>query len=99
MQKPVAHKQSLFDFAIQYCGTVSAVHAIAVANNISPTAVLATGMMLTIPDDIKIDQDIIDYYANNKIVPATALTEDDYILTTNPGGIGFMSVGGSFKVS
>lgn len=95
MQKPIAHKQTLFDFALQYCGTAEAALQIAVANNISLTAELAVGTILTIPDDVPTDPVITNYYNTKNIVPATRVTTG----YSDRGGIDFMSIGGTFIVS
>ena len=96
MLKPVLHNQSLYDFAVQHCGSVSAVIAIAVANGISPTAPIAPGTELIVPDDAILDNDIVSFYEYKKVLPATALRND---LLIAPGGIGHMNIGGTFIVS
>lgn len=96
MQKPIAHKQTLFDFALQYCGTIEAVLPIAFANNISLSAELATGTLLTIPDDTPTDPVIVSYYETKQMIPASMVTIAG---ETEQGGIDFMSIEGTFTVS
>lgn len=68
----VKDSQSLFDIALQYCGTVESAFAIAQANDISITDVLMPGSFLNIPDDIVQDTDVLKYYSQNSVIPANA---------------------------
>lgn len=96
MQKPVLHNQSLYDFAIQHCGTVAAVIAIAAANNLSTTAILTPGMELTIPSGVVNEPDIVEFYRIKKHRPATAIENNDLII--EPDGIDYMIVEDTFII-
>jgi len=76
MQKEILHNQSLFDVAVQYCGTVAAYLDIAKLNGLSPTAILSTGDTIKIPEKDYGAQDIVDYYKYKGIIPATAVTTE-----------------------
>lgn len=75
MRSVVAHRnQSLLDIAIQEYGSVEAVVDIAMENDLSITDPLTPGQVILIPGD-PIDSDIVTYYANRNIKPATAISE------------------------
>jgi hypothetical protein len=97
MEIIVLHNQSLLDIAIQHTGSVFNAFEIAVANNIAISDDLIPGMLLVIPESIKKNNDILNYYASKKIQPATAITvnPEDPILE----GIGFWRIEKDFKIS
>ena len=83
--------QSLFDIAIQEYGSVEAVVAIAQSNDISVTEILIPGTEIKLPNDAPTNQDILNYYIQHNIIPATAqlpadiaalvdIDDDDYLL-------------------
>ncbi|MDN3621354.1 hypothetical protein QWY81_17940 [Polaribacter undariae] len=75
MQKvTVLHNQNLLDVTMQSTGKAENLMKIAAYNNLVPTEPLAPGTVLTIPDTVDTDADIVRYYAANGIQPATALT-------------------------
>ncbi|OWP76526.1 hypothetical protein [Flavobacterium oreochromis] len=97
MQNQVKHNQSLFDFTIQSKGTIEALFETAILNNVSITEDLLTGSDLLVSNGI-IDKQIVNYFLNKKIVPATALTQTQ-IQTLEPQGIGYMIIANDFIVS
>jgi hypothetical protein len=64
--------QTLFDIAIQSCGGTEAAYELAVLNGLNLTDDLVSGQELVLPDVV--NSDIVHYYQNNKIQPATLLT-------------------------
>lgn len=68
----VLQGQTLFDIAIQSCGSTEAAFELAVLNSLSLTDDIETGFELSLPDVI--DQDIATYFQNKNIKPATLLT-------------------------
>ena len=68
----VKQGQSLFDIAIQHCGGLDAVFAIAEANNLMPTDMLKAGQRITVPEAG--NKKVAAHYAENGIVPATFQT-------------------------
>jgi hypothetical protein len=70
------NNQTLLDIAIQTTGKAENLLKIAMANDLVPTEPIAPGTVLTIPDTVEMDEDIVRYYAANNIQPATALTEE-----------------------
>lgn len=70
----VKHNQSLFDIAIQVYGTIEGIVEIAVANGLSITGELIQGQLLQIPDysDTKIE--VVKYFSERKLTPATGST-------------------------
>jgi len=77
--------QSIWDIAIQYCGSADAAFSISRLNNISLTADLTAGAELELPEVI--DAAVVKYYTNNGIEPATGVTvaslEDNLTQTNN----------------
>lgn len=71
MEVTVLNKQSLFDIAISYFGTVEAVIDIAFVNNISITDELTPGQVLKLPNKDYGFKEVIKYYRAEKIQPAT----------------------------
>lgn len=72
----VSINQSLFDIAIQQCGSVEAVFAIAELNGLSITDALESGVLLEIPEWVVVDKPITDYYKAKGLRPATDLIKD-----------------------
>jgi hypothetical protein len=75
MEVTVLHNQSLIDIALQTTGKAENFLQIAMANDVVPTEPIAPGTILTIPEELEKDEDIVRYYTANGIVPATELTE------------------------
>jgi len=71
----VLHNQSLMDIAIQQFGNVEAVVALAVLNDISITADLVAGQILSLEGIAVLDADIVNYYEIKAIKPATAIVD------------------------
>ena len=67
----VSINQSLFDIAIQQCGSVEAVFAIAELNGLSITDALEPGVLLEIPEWVVVEKPITDYYKAKGLRPAT----------------------------
>lgn len=61
--------QSLWDIAVQYCGTTEAAFEIAALKGMMPTAQPKTGETLKVPETV--NKKIVSYYADHGIVPAT----------------------------
>jgi hypothetical protein len=76
MTVTVLNNQTLLDIAIQATGKAENFLKIAMYNNLVPTYALVPGTVLTIPDGILKDEDILRYYNANGIVPATGITEE-----------------------
>jgi hypothetical protein len=81
MQITVLNNQSLIDIATQTTGIPENFLNIAIANNLVPTAVIEPGAVLTIPEEIEKDDQIVNYYQTNSIKIATAVQEE---LLTEP---------------
>ena len=73
MQKPILHNQSLYDFALQHCGSVEAATAIAMLNDVAPTEALHPGRLLTLPERFN-DPEMARFLKANNRTPATAST-------------------------
>ncbi len=85
-------RQSLFDIALQECGSVEGAISIAELNDVILTDELESGTELEI--DSVLDKTVSKYYTLNEINPATAI---DLVIPT--GGIGYMAVQVDFIVS
>ena len=66
----VLQGQTLIDIAIRYCGSADAVYDIAVLNGLSVTDD-PTGLDMSLP--MVVNAEIVTYYANKGLCPATAL--------------------------
>lgn len=88
--------QSFFDKVIEQTGNIENVFEMALINGKSITADLIIGESLKTSG--KINNSIVELFGeNNK--PATALNNDLLESIVNPGGIGFMKIQSTFKVS
>jgi len=65
----VQNRQTLWDIALQHCGSANAAFGIARLNNIALSDKPAPGTVLTVPQVA--DKKVVNYYADNGIVPAT----------------------------
>lgn len=92
MEAIVLEGQSLFDIAIQECGSVEAAFDLAVANNISMSNELPSSQSL-IKTNVQ-QKRIVDYFDNKKIKPATWSRPTEVQLT----GIGYMVIEVNFTV-
>lgn len=66
--REVCPGQSLLDIAIHYSGSANALFSLANANNISASAWLNSEVLLV---PVALNQNVVDYFTKNKIVPAT----------------------------
>lgn len=90
------HNQSFLDISIQHTGSVYNAFAIAAANGMAVSENLVPGNNYTIPDTVKNDTDIQNYFWTKSIKPATSFTDLENI--TERRGIGWMKVATTFKV-
>lgn len=67
----VQSRQSLWDIAVQHCGTADAALEIAALNGMLPTTITKTGDVLIVPDDG--NKKVAKYYVEHGIVPATEI--------------------------
>jgi hypothetical protein len=98
MQIIALHNQTLSDISVRHCGTIEALVAIAILNNISPTAELIPGQLIQIPLKDYGNQEVINYFVVNKVEPATALTEEHNVLIEGNSGIGYWIIENNFIV-
>jgi len=77
MQVTVLNNQSIFDIAVQQCGSVEAAFAIATLNGKSITDELVVGEVLRVP--AVVNRNVAMYYVNGNLKPATALSNNDII--------------------
>lgn len=90
METKIIEGQSLFDIAIQECGSIESVFDIAMQNDLSIIDRLTAGQMIDLSGTSS--NEIADYYRVRGLTPATDLT---VILE----GIGFWRIGHDFVVS
>lgn len=67
------NRQTVFDIAIQCCGSVEAAFDIAALNDIEVTSCPAHGTELEMPGIT--NKNAVRHYGQNEIRPATALTD------------------------
>lgn len=97
MKKTILHNQTILDISIQYTGNVENCFKIAIANGHSVSDDLTPGMGIENITTQKIDEDILTYFKAKKIEPATGSSGND--TDVELGGIGFMRIGGNFKIT
>lgn len=69
--------QTIFDIALQECGTAEAAFAIAKVNDISLSKTIDVGTMLSIPDEVIFNRQVQAFYQINKKQPATGSAVGD----------------------
>lgn len=96
MKITAADRQSLWDIALQTCGSIEAVFELAEANGLAVTDALAPGQVIEYsPDSIR-DKQAARYYANNRVIPSTAIEEESTIM---PEGVEYWGIEFDFIVS
>lgn len=85
----VQSRQNLLDIALQQCGTMEAAYEMADLNGMNLTDDLPVGSALTLPaaDLFANTSKILQHYIANRIVPATAINQQN-INTILDGGEG-----------
>ncbi len=92
----VLEGQTLIDLAIQQCGSIEALFALAKTNGLSTTEDLVVASEIDVVDQF--DKPIAQYYDNNELTPATALTADDQLVAAELEGISYWSINVDFIV-
>ncbi len=77
MKATVQHRQSVFDLALLYFGTVDAAFLVAEKLGCSVTDLVNAGTAFEYSTSEIQDKRVTEYYEKNQITPATALEEDD----------------------
>lgn len=78
--------QTLFDIALQECGTAESAFAIARANGKSITDIITVGTEIIIPANNKTNKKVLNFYDANQIRPATGTnTKNNSFLHGNIG--------------
>lgn len=96
MKITVADRQSLWDIALQTCGSIEAVFELAEANGLAVTDALTPGQVIAYsPDSIR-NKQVVQHYANHRVIPSTAIAEESTIL---PEGIEYWNIELDFKIS
>lgn len=75
MEYSVIAYQTVFDIALQVYGTIEGVPALCKENNLAVTDELTPGQHLKIPAFSNSSNDIVSYYANRRIQPASTLKD------------------------
>lgn len=93
----VTSGQSIFDVALQHCGTIEAAFDIAQQNGLSLTDDLTVGQELITP--AVINPKVVQYYAANLVQPATGIGTEEINEVLGVGeGIGWWRVGVDFQI-
>lgn len=74
MKVKILSLQSFLDVSIQYTGSIASAFAIAIANNKNVTDTLVSGDTIILPEALKSDLKVLQYYSSRAIIPATGLT-------------------------
>ena len=94
----VLNNQSLFDISIRYTGTIENAFKLAVANGLSLTDELESGAQLIIPEDVQMNNDVVNYFAAKGIQPATGFEFDDIEIILVLEGISYWILNKNFIV-
>ena len=95
----ILNNQSFFDISIQLTGTPINAFLLAQTNEAAVTDSLEAGSFIRVPEDLIIDRELKRFYDKNKIVPGTALTQNDIDTIIGCEGIGCWQIGIDFTVS
>lgn len=98
MTVTVLHNQSILDISIQYTGMVENCFAIAIYNDLSVSDLLVPGSSLEIPDDLELNENVINYFLIEQLQPATGLTAKEAEEIPTLKGIGYMIIQSTFKL-
>lgn len=97
MKTSAKNGQSLFDIAIQECGSAESAFELALMNGLAVSDELANGQVLELP--AVAEKQIVRQYAVDNVFPATAITPEQYNETIEGEGIGFWGIGFDFIIS
>lgn len=92
METKALDGQSLFDLAVQHCGSAQVAFEIAELNGMDITAQPTPGQSILLPEVV--NKQIADYFAVKDLTPATTLSDD-----LGFKGIGFWEIEDDFIVS
>ncbi len=94
----VTSRQSLFDVAVQHCGSMEAAFELALLNDISMSSDLETGMTMTLP--IVADNSTVTTFTVNRYMPASGCTQAEILAILDQSeGIEFWGIEYDFIVS
>lgn len=79
----VLNNQSLTDIAVQELGSALAVVDLALANDLSPTALLHPGQLLIIPGSEYLQKKVVEFFKARGLTVATLQTEQQSNQFTN----------------
>lgn len=94
----VIESQSLFDIAIQECGSVLTAFELALTNGFSITDDLAPGQKLIASNSEFINNEVANYFKGKNLMVATGYIIDEGEVFLPKLGIGTMAIGSTFIV-
>ena len=98
MKVKAKDKQNLFDISVQEYAEVTYAFMLAKLNNLSLTTTLKVGQEVEVPK-IDVDNELLqEYFKNNGVTPTTASPAFKGGSSPALTGIGFMTIGTTFKV-
>lgn len=71
MSIKIRERQTIFDVALQACGSAESAFNIARLNDVSVSEMLPSGTSLELPDIDAVGKRVVAYYSNNAFYPAT----------------------------
>jgi len=95
----ILNNQSLLDLSIQLTGNANNAFELGKVNNIAVTEELIAGDTIYMPEEMELNPMILKYYKLNKVIPASALTQENRDVITGCEGIGCWVIEFDFKVS
>lgn len=97
MNTTVKNGQSLFDIALQMCGSAESAFELALMNGLALSDELVNGQVLEVP--AVAEKQIVQQYAVDNVFPATAITPEQYNETIVGEGIEFWGIEYDFIIS
>ena len=89
----VQEGQNMLDLSIQHLGDQSGIFALALANNMSITAVIAPGAKMILPNVV--NKEVGKLFYDKQYIPAT---DSAASIAATKKGIGTMIIGTDFKI-
>lgn len=95
----VLDNQTFLDISIQYTGNVINAFEIAKYNSLAIDQMLTPGQEIEIPEDLELNENIMDFYKRKGIIPGTALSSENINQINGFDGIGCWIIMQDFIVS
>ena len=95
----VLHNQSLLDLALQHTGTIKSIFEFAEANALNISDDVVAGKTLVLPAEAFTNKDILAYYTDKNLQPATAFSKEDEQVFERLEGISIWAINLDFVIT